>query len=54
MTTHTEPQDIQHSLPVRDLVVGAVSVVMVGALLVGLALVVKGAVEVLGMVALAG
>ena len=54
MTTHTEPHDTQHPLLVRDLVVGAVTVVLTGALLLGLALVIKGAVEVLGMVALAG
>lgn len=54
MTTHTEPHDVQHPVLVRDLVVGAVTVTLVGALLFTLALVIKGAVEVLGMVALAG
>lgn len=54
MTTHSELHEVEHHVPVRDIVVGAVTVVMVGALIVGLALVVKAAVEILGMVALAG
>lgn len=54
MTTHTDPHEAQHPLLVRDLVVGAVTVALVVGLLFGLALVVKAAVEVLGMVAVAG
>jgi len=54
MTTHSEPHQIQHPLLVRDLVVGAVTFVLVSGLLFGLALVVKAAVEIVGMVALAG
>ena len=54
MTTHSELHQHQHHVPVRDLVVGAVTIAMVGALLFGLAVVVKVAVDVLGMVALAG
>jgi|GEM_PF-6087476 len=54
MTTHSDPHEAQHPLLVRDLVLGAVTLALVGGLLFGLALVVKAAVEVLGMVATAG
>lgn len=53
MSTNIDTQNLEQHLPVRDIVVGAVTFALVGGLLVALALVVKGAVDVLGSFLLA-
>lgn len=53
MTTYHDHHEAQHPVLVRDLVVGAVTVALLGGLIFALALVVKAAVDILGGVALA-
>lgn len=53
MTTYTDHHEAQHPVLVRDLVVGAVTVTLLGGLLFALAVVVKVAVDLLGGIALA-
>ena len=53
MTTYVENHEAQHPVLVRDLVVGAITVALLGGLLFALALVVNAAVEILGGIALA-
>ncbi len=52
MTTYTDHHDAQHPVLVRDLVVGAVTLTLLGGLLFLLAVVAKAAVEILGGIAL--
>jgi len=52
MSTHIEIPETREHPPVRDLVVGAVSIALLGTLLLGLAYVVKLAVELVGAVAI--
>lgn len=52
MTTYNDHHEATHPVLVRDLVIGAVTVALLGGLLFVLAVVVKAAVDILGGIAL--
>lgn len=52
MTTYNDHHDARHPVLVRDLVLGAITVTLLGGLIFVLALVVKAAVDIVGGIAL--